>query len=323
MWLPETAVNDERARACSPRRACGSRSWRPDRRSGCDRWERATSGTVDDGSVGTRHTYRWCHPERRRPPSTLVFYDGALSHDVAFGLGSLVERGARRRAEHAAADLTTAEWCASRPTARRSATTIDTAERAVAYALAVESARHAARHVAWPTVARRRTHRRARSRVHESAWSCAHGVGRWKEDCGCHTGGRPGWNQQWRRRCATRSTCCAITASRSSTSRAGGAARSVGRRDAYVDVVLGARDRRVRRALGPRRSRRDRDRGADAARGPAPRDAHVHVVRLVLQRPRGPRDRAGAALRRAARTCSTSSARGLTSTRSSAFSTQP
>lgn len=32
-----------------------------------------------------------------------------------------------------------------------------------------------------------------------SAWSCAHGVGRWNEDCGCSTGGGPGWNQAWRR----------------------------------------------------------------------------------------------------------------------------
>ncbi len=31
-----------------------------------------------------------------------------------------------------------------------------------------------------------------------TAWSCAHGVGRWKEDCGCSTGGQPGWNQKWR-----------------------------------------------------------------------------------------------------------------------------
>ena len=30
------------------------------------------------------------------------------------------------------------------------------------------------------------------------AWSCAHGVGRWYRDCGCSTGGGPGWNQKWR-----------------------------------------------------------------------------------------------------------------------------
>jgi alpha-amylase/alpha-mannosidase (GH57 family) len=31
-----------------------------------------------------------------------------------------------------------------------------------------------------------------------SSWSCAHGVGRWYRDCGCSTGGGPGWNQKWR-----------------------------------------------------------------------------------------------------------------------------
>lgn len=32
-----------------------------------------------------------------------------------------------------------------------------------------------------------------------SSWSCCHGVGRWKEDCGCSTGGEAGWNQKWRK----------------------------------------------------------------------------------------------------------------------------
>ena len=30
-----------------------------------------------------------------------------------------------------------------------------------------------------------------------TAWSCAHGVGRWQDDCGCASGG--GWHQKWRR----------------------------------------------------------------------------------------------------------------------------
>ncbi len=31
-----------------------------------------------------------------------------------------------------------------------------------------------------------------------TAWSCAHGTGRWIRDCGCNTGGGAGWNQKWR-----------------------------------------------------------------------------------------------------------------------------
>jgi alpha-amylase/alpha-mannosidase (GH57 family) len=34
--------------------------------------------------------------------------------------------------------------------------------------------------------------------VDNTAWSCAHGVGRWSMDCGCNSGGHAGWNQQWR-----------------------------------------------------------------------------------------------------------------------------
>lgn len=91
-----------------------------------------------------------------------------------------------------------------------------------------------------------------------SAWSCAHGVGRWERDCGCRMGGDPSHNQRWRTALRT-----ALNLLRDQlapffeTSMLAFVDDPWALRDAYVDVVLDRTRmasfvaRHARRALSP------------------------------------------------------------------------
>ena len=183
MWLPEAAVNDDVLAALA---------------------EEGVAFTVlapgqadlpeDEGPIDTAKAYRWYHPTRPDLSVDIVFYDGGLSHDLAFSLSALSSEAFVDRVEGAAA--------------RGGLVTVATdgetfghhhhfGDRLLAYALAVEAPR---RGMDVTNVARwLKDHPPIDEiAVKESSWSCAHGVGRWREDCGCSTGGEAGWNQSWR-----------------------------------------------------------------------------------------------------------------------------
>lgn len=76
--------------------------------------------------------------------------------------------------------------------------------------------------------------------IHEnSSWSCVHGVERWRSDCGCSTGGNPGWNQAWRAPLRRSLDCLRDALTEIFTKQAARWFRDPWQaRDDYIDVIL-------------------------------------------------------------------------------------
>ncbi len=192
LWLPETAV-DDRVLAALAEEGIGFTILAPDqitavRAPGAAEWHTVAGA---DASVDLPGALRWRHPHDPDLGVDLVVYDGPISHEVAFG-GFLAQVVIDRIVGRPGGDLVSVA-CDGESFGHHHTY----ADRGVAYALTIESDR---RGVALPRLAgwlaeHPPTHD---GMVHVSAWSCAHGVARWMDDCGCHTGGEPGWNQAWR-----------------------------------------------------------------------------------------------------------------------------
>ncbi|HYK05522.1 MAG TPA: DUF3536 domain-containing protein [Thermoanaerobaculia bacterium] len=195
MWLPETAVDVESLEALAeegiaftilePHQAARCRTI------GGEEWNDSR------GRIDPTMPYRCPLPSGRS--IAIFFYDGPISRAVAFE--QLLARGENLAHRLAGAFSDTRRH----PQLVNIATDGETyghhhrhGEMALAYALQlIEEQRlavltnygeHLAKHPPTDEV----------EIVERTAWSCSHGVERWRSDCGCNTGASAGWNQQWR-----------------------------------------------------------------------------------------------------------------------------
>src|SRR5439155_250718 len=97
-----------------------------------------------------------------------------------------------------------------------------------------------------------------------TAWSCAHGIGRWYRDCGCRTGGPQSWNQAWRTPLRKALDFLRDEAGRLFEATKGQCFEDPWKaRDAYADLILtgpASRDEFLRRHTPRELSRPDRER---------------------------------------------------------------
>jgi alpha-amylase/alpha-mannosidase (GH57 family) len=182
MWLPEAAVDDRTLALLVDE--------------GIEFTILAPSQADADEPVDTRRLYRWAHPDRSGRGLTIVFYDGDLSHAAAFELSGLSsEAFIDRVAASANGDDGLVALATDGETFGHHHRWGD---RLLAHALTVAAPE---RGIAVSNLNQwvARTRPEDEVRIRESSWSCAHGLGRWREDCGCSTGGQPGWHQAWRK----------------------------------------------------------------------------------------------------------------------------
>lgn len=248
MWLAETAVDTQTLEllaeygvaftVLAPNQAARVRAL------GDDTWHDVSRSGVDP-----RRAYIQKLPSGRS--IALYFYDGPISRAVAFE--KLLERGERF------AWRLTSSFEMGRDEAQlvHIATDGETyghhhrhGEMALSYAIQHIETHKLARMTIYGEHLAEHPPQWEAQIVEDSSWSCAHGVERWRSDCGCHTGGSQHSNQAWRGplRCALDFLRDAITARFEEVG--GELFRDPWEaRDAYIDVILARTPARVDRFL--------------------------------------------------------------------------
>lgn len=195
LWLAETACNTETLEAlaahgmkyvilapgqCARVRKLGEQTWTD------------TSGA----RVDPKRAYACNLPSGKQ--IALFFYDGPVSQGIAFAdTLSSGEKFAQR--------LTGVYNASSEDQLMHIATDGETyghhqkfAEMALAYCLKTVQESPDVKLTVYGEFLEKHPPQYEAQIFENTSWSCFHGVERWRADCGCNSGGRPGWNQKWR-----------------------------------------------------------------------------------------------------------------------------
>jgi len=196
MWLAETAVDIDtleilselgiRFTILAPRQASKTR------KTGVGKWKDVSGGRVDPTM-----------PYICRLPSgrsiVLFFYDGPISQAVAFE--KLLESGENFANRILSGFSDGRDW----PQLMHIATDGESyghhhryGEMALTYALHHIESNGLARLTNYGEYLEKNPPTHEAQIFENSSWSCIHGVERWRSNCGCNTGGKPEWSQEWR-----------------------------------------------------------------------------------------------------------------------------
>ncbi len=249
MWLSETAVDLEsldimaelgiRFTVLSPLQAARVR------RIGEPRWHDVRGGRIDPSRA-----YSASLLSGRK--IALYFYDGPISHAVAFEgllssgahfaerlLGGLSDRRGWPQIAHIATDGESYGHHHRH------------GEMALAFVLAAIESNKSVRLTNYAEYLARHPPDHEVELIEQSSWSCTHGVDRWRRDCGCNSGRHPGYHQAWREPLRMALDWLRDELAPRFESRAGELLKDPwAARDAYIAVILDRSERAVADFLG-------------------------------------------------------------------------
>jgi alpha-amylase/alpha-mannosidase (GH57 family) len=203
MWLPETACNDNVMAALieagmkyvilSPHQAERVRPLEA-------RANEAAWKTVADGGIDPRKAYQYFHRDGSGRTIAVFFYDDGIARAIAFENLLWSSEVLLDRLERGAGDAGMVNVATDGESYGHH---FKFGDRCLAYALEVEAAKRGIKVTNYGEFLEQNAPHdeveiKAGPDGQGTAWSCIHGVGRWSRNCGCHTGGEPGWNQEWR-----------------------------------------------------------------------------------------------------------------------------